>query len=347
MGFVIKKNAYLSLIGIFALINIFVNINPQIPDYGNYIMYYYGGSSYKDILQRGYESLSLYFLHHQYTFLEFRLVLGAIGFIMLWYATKLWTKNVAWVMAAYLIANAPMDIIQVRNFEMLGFSLLGIVILSNKGNLKYIFSLILVGVGSQFHTLGIMFLPIIFMTFIPDIILNKVYKYLLYITGAVLFTLSAVSKTSFIKPIIGIVTKFSTADDSQLVSKLSSRYISGSSVKISILLILTNIIVWYALGKILQNSTSLVISDKQKRIEKIMKVVVIYATALSPMLFIASEYSRIFRNVGFIEIIFFVYILSQNDYSSRSKGLAFISLTAICISGLYIWRGYFGVLFMS
>lgn len=347
MGFVINKNAYLSLVGIFALINIFVNLNSKIPDYSNYYRYYYGGEIYSDSLQGGYEKLSLYFFHHQYSFLDFRFAIGAITFFVLWIAMKFWTKNIAWVMGAYLIAYLPMDMIQIRNFMMLGFSALGIVILANKeGKLKYVFSIFFIGLGSQFHTLGLVFIPLIFMMLIPDGILDKLYKYVIIVGGIGLLILTVGSKVSFLSYLASAVGSLA-GNEGQLTNKIINRYSTGTSMSMILAIVITNIAVWYSIGQILHDETSSLKNDKQKRIEKVMKNIGIYIIILSPMMLIAPDYSRIFRNFGFVSIVFFISVINQDVYSTKSKKIALMSLVILCISGILVWARNFGVLFMS
>lgn len=289
VGYILKRNRTISLFFMGALVYIFTNISPDIPDYGNYLQYYYGGEYYRNLLQKGYENVSIFFLNHGYSFEAFRLFLALLTFLMIWFAIQMWTKNVAWVLAFYLLAYFPMDIIQIRNFVMLGFATLGITILSKNGYLKYVLSAILIYIGAQFHTMGLIYLPIVAVTLLPENIENRIRKYSVpgAVIGAVLLLLG--SRTTLLGSMAGFIGRLA-GNEAQLTNKITSRYATGTSMSMIVVVVSVNLIVWLAMNKIAKYETEN--ENKSVRaIENVTKNIASYGLLLSPLMVIAPDYS--------------------------------------------------------
>lgn len=342
-GYVLKNNVILSLFLIGILQYFFTNVSPESPDYGNYFQYYYGGEYYRNLLQKGYESVSIFFLNQGYSFKSFRLLIVVVSLFLIWLAAKKWTKNVAWVFAFYLIACFPLDVIQIRNFIMLGFSTLAITILRKKDKFRVLISLSLIWIGSQFHTMGLIYIPIVILALVSDKFTNKIQKYCVPIAvlGAAIFSIgsSNVIISSFAR-VIGQLT----SNESQLTNKLTERYTTGTSWSMIAVVMLTNIVVWYAVNKIAQNDRD-DLDQKTQEIVNTMKNVSAYGMLLLPLMFIAPDYSRVFRNLNLLAIIFFVMVLSNSGMNFKTKKLAFFSLIIIGLGGISIWGRYFNILF--
>lgn len=341
VGYILKRNRTISLFFMGALVYIFTNISPDIPDYGNYLQYYYGGEYYRNLLQKGYESVSIFFLNHGYSFAAFRLFLALLTFLMIWFAIQMWTKNVAWVLAVYLVAYFPMDVIQIRNFVMLGFATLGITILSNNGYLKYVLSAILIYIGAQFHTTGLIYLPIVAVTLLPDNIENRIRKYTVpgAVIGTVLFLLG--SRTTLLGSLAGLIGRLA-GNETEMTNKITGRYATGTSMSMIVVVVAVNLIVWLAVNKIAKYEIE---NENVRAIENVAKNIASYGLLLSPLMVIAPDYSRIFRNFNMIIMIFFIMILSQNDTTNKSKKIAGLSLCVMSLAGLAVWVRNFGVLF--
>lgn len=343
VGYILKRNRTISLFVIGALVYIFTNISPDIPDYGNYLQYYYGGEYYRNLLQKGYENVSIFFLNHGYSFEAFRLFLALLTFLIIWFAIQMWTKNVAWVLAVYLVAYFPMDVIQIRNFVMLGFATLGITILSKNGYLKYVLSAILIYIGAQFHTTGLIYLPIAAVTLLPDNIENRIRKYTVpgAVIGTVLFLLG--SRTKLLGSLAGLIGRLA-GNETEMTNKITSRYATGTSMSMIVVVVAVNLIVWLAVNKIVQYEAENE-SESMRAIEKVVKNITSYELLLSPLMVIAPDYSRVFRNFDLIIITFFIMILSHNDTMHGSKKVAVLSLMIMSLAGLAVWVRNFGVLF--
>lgn len=342
-GYILKSNLTISIFFMGLLSYIFSNVSPQVPDYGNYFQYYYGGEYYRNLLQKGYESVSILFLNHGYSFVNFRLALAILTFIMLWLAIQIWTKNILWVLAFYLISYFPMDIIQIRNFVMLGFSTLAITILTKNGNLKYVISLFSIWVGAQFHTMGLIYLPIVIVTMLPNFVAKKMRKYSIpiAIVGTIGFFLG--SRAAILGPLAGFVGRLS-GSESQITNKLTDRYTTGTSLSMLLVVIVVNVIIWIAVKKISQYEKNN--SNKEVRVViDTIKNIASYGLILSPLMIIAPDYSRVFRNFGLLFIIFFIMILSKRDVEHGSKTVATLSLLIMSLAGLAVWARYFVVLF--
>lgn len=343
VGYALKRNRTISLFFMGALAYLFANISPESPDYGNYFQYYYGGEYYRNLLQKGYENVSIFFLNHGYSFEFFRLFLALLTFLMIWFAIQMWTENVAWVLAFYVLAYFPMDIIQIRNFVMLGFVTLGITILAKNGHLKYAISVGLIWVGAQFHTMGLIYLPIVAVTLLPENIENRIRKYSVpgAVIGSVLLFLG--SRTTLLGSLAGFIGRLA-GNETQLTNKITNRYATGTSMSMIVVVVAVNLIVWLAVNRIAKYETEN--ENKSVRaIENVTKNIASYGLLLSPLMVIAPDYSRIFRNFDMIIIIFFIMILSQNDTTHRSKKVAVLSLCVMSLAGLAVWVRNFGVLF--
>lgn len=348
IGIIKKNNIYMTLLGVCLIVYMFINVSPAVPDYGNYMSYFYAGERYRNLLPTGFETISLYIWHRGYSFLYFRFVLGTMVLIIVWVAAKIWTKNTAWVVAAYLVTFFPMDLMQLKNFSMMGFSVLGIAVLANRGKSKYIVSLFCIWLGTQFHTLGVVFIPLVLMMLIPDELLDKLYyKYTIIFSSIFLIFLTAGSKITFLNNISKIISQLSGSEEDHVVTKLINRYSAGTSLSVILVIILTNIIIWYVIGKITSNDKLLLMERKQKLIEKIMKNLGIYILILSPVMLIAPDYSRIFRNLGYLEIMFFIFVIGQKNYTIKSKKLAKMGLVILFISGISLWGRYISILFVN
>lgn len=343
VGYLFKHNRTISLFFMGALVYIFTNISPDIPDYGNYLQYYYGGEYYRNLLQKGYENVSIFFLNQGYSFEYFRLALATLTFLLMWVGIQMWTKNIAWVLAFYLLAYFPMDIIQIRNFVMLGFTTLAITILTKNGNVKYVISAILIYIGAQFHTMGLIYLPIVAITLLPKNIENRLRKYTVpgAIIGSILLLLG--SRTTLLGSLAGFIGRLA-GNETQLTNKITNRYATGTSMSMILVVVVVNIIVWLAVNKISQYETENENKDF-RAVENVVKIVASYGLLLSPLMVIAPDYSRIFRNFGVIIIIFLIMIISQNDTTHRSKKIAILSLIVMSLAGIAIWGRYFSLLF--
>lgn len=343
IGYVLKRNQTISLFFIGLLVYLFANINSGIPDYGNYYQYYYGGEYYRDFLQKGYENISIFLLNQGYSFESFRFVLALLTFIVMWIAIRMWTQNIALVLAFYLLVNFPMDIIQIRNFVMLGFTTLAITFLAKPGYLKYGISLGLIWIGSQFHTMGLIYIAIIAMTLLPDQIEKKIRKYSVpgVILGSIFFELGA--RTSFLQAVAGFVGQLS-GNETQLTDKLTGRYVTGTSLSMILVVLFVNIIIFVSVNKISQFE----INSKDEDIQSITNVirnVVSFGLLLSPLMIIAPDYARIFRNFELLTIIYFVMILSKTGTTVKSKNIAILGLIMMSIAGVAVWGRYFSILF--
>lgn len=344
IGCVVKKNMIISLFFIGVLIYIFTNVNSQIPDYGNYFQYYYGGEYYRNLLQPGYESLSIFFLNHGFSFENFRLLIALFTLLIIYLAIILWTKNIALVLGFYLISYFPMDIIQIRNFAMLGFTTLAITVLVKKSKIKYIISICLIYIGSQFHTMALIYLPAILISIFPDTYVKQIRKYCvpMAIIGCVVMFFG--SGTTLIGPLAGFIGRL-TGNESQITNKLIERYSTGTSFSMMLSVILVNFIVFIVLNKISHYEANNISNYSMLSVINVVANLASYGVILSPLMVIAPDYSRIFRDFNLIYIIFFITTLNQLTMKKESKSLALICLLIMSISGIAVWVRYFNVLF--
>lgn len=256
-----------------------------------------------------------------YDYQSFRLYSSIFVYIVLFIIILLLTKRVATIALFCSIAMFPFDSLQVRNGMATLFVLLGYWMLIKFGNKGVIPSLIVIYLGSWFHSLALIFLilPIIWLFRVK---VQKHFK--LYFTfGSVLALIIELVGASRLVPLIAeLVDRFSSRTDASI--NILTVYNSGTTdVRIWLVLFFISLLIavtGYNFRDYIDNST-------QKYYQLFLCSMLLWIPGLI-LLTISVDYLRVLRVIVYFYFILIVNLISQVKVSSRLKLFSY----GLCIS---------------
>lgn len=184
-------------------------------DYNVYQSQYTANSDY---FESGYNFLTHIANNFGLPYQEFRLLFATFGALIFFMAVNRHTKHPELAIFCYMLAALPADLVQIRQFVMISFTILGYSFFKKSNFVSFVMGEIVVFLGTQFHSLGWIFVllaPLIFMK------ANSLRK---------LLGISIVLFTIFTAAFYVIPSQYLLSFTSKIIVLLSSRSDIGQNV---------------------------------------------------------------------------------------------------------------------
>lgn len=327
ISWIFDKSKFLKYLMIFisgfTLVNYFVGTDGRTTlDYSVYESQYYANSDY---FERFYNLLVHLSNSVGLNYVEFRLSISIIAVIIFLLAIVRLTNNVSIAIMGYFISSYLVDIVQIRQFLMLGFILLGLSFLKLDSVVGSIFGYASMFVGTQFHSLGwifFLFSPLVFVS------LKKQREWLPIISGIILFIIAlfyVLPKSLLLKLTATVLNLLSSREN--IVDNVNTVYSNGSGIKVWFLLFVISMVA-LLIGCFSKN---IVMNEKNAQV----LMYSIYILLISILLtFMSVDYVRLSRS----GVVLFVLFITNFD-TFRNKVLIWSSVTFISILSIYLQIG--------
>ena len=272
-----KINIFVFLLAIIAIV--FFSYAPSyIEDYSNYLFAYEQLQFTVGRFEWGYTFLSKLFFNLGMSFIDFRVMLSALSILAIIISIRLFNANVPFVLCLYFLFPFLIDIVQIRNFTMLAFVLLGGSCLISSKRSKYLLCLFFILIGASFHTIGYFYLVIIPL----HILITRNKSKFIHIMLAFVVMLSVLLLIPFVRQGFANVT-------SLFASSYAVQYLEQG---INTHFIFIWLIEFCALAVLYP-----VIQDNQKKVVEIVYAFVLATCLALPLYVLNGSAFRIVRNI--------------------------------------------------
>lgn len=206
-----RYNIHLAPFILMLMLTVLMSGVTEIPDIGVYRL----------VFERGYENVELFykiisnlFYDNGFSYEQFRLIYSLTGFLLIYLAIKRIVPDSTriWVLCLYLLYPFIEDVPQARNFLAMSLLTYGTVILSQENKWSSIKYIILLLIATGFHSISIVYLPLVLIKYIIDD--KKRIKYFYIITIIIFFIVVVFS------PIIEIVIEKMVHLDFNIAKKI-------------------------------------------------------------------------------------------------------------------------------
>ncbi|MCT4384165.1 EpsG family protein [Lacticaseibacillus paracasei] len=312
-------------------------------DYQTY-QAYYGTIPMQPVRQwhfeKGYSSLGVLFFHIGLSYQAFRWFLCLMTMVVMYIGVRRFTTRADLFAGIYGATVFLLDATQLRNFIMIAFVVLAMSFLQEVNWRNLLLAVMLILISAQFHSLGYLFLLVIFLRCLP---FEWLYSYGLWFVGIVVSLILVISAVG-VHAILDILAKFTSlvSSRSNLTSKVSSQYGDGSVliryVAVAVSTIAMFLLIWF-LCKVIKTT-----ADKKLMVKyQLLYVISLMAIIMLPTLSLADDYSRIPRSI-FLFVIIAISLYYEHAGAVRlnkMRSLVTFLIVLVCamngFSHLYMW----------
>lgn len=309
----------------------FAYASSDISDYPVYEIYY---NTPDFTIEPGFSLLEKLSNNLGFTFEQFRILIAATGFFILFLAVKRITKRYSYFLSIYFLFPFFFDVIQIRNFLMMVCVFYGATFLI-RGSWKDVFySVIWILIAGSIHLLGYLFLIGVLLWMI-----NKRYDKSINIIIVAIIVLSILLVIPEMRESISsIATQFADSSTGRLshLLKYSSISVRYGFVIGWIRVLSSFLLVYWVRTVIFQKMKGAAgeVNTLVKKINMLYSFVSVSLIAL-PLLLIDADFERIFRDVFFM-VICAGSLVRLRDFKSPLKRYLFI-LLLIVVVGLNVY----------
>lgn len=315
---ILVKNMFVEKVAIPIVVSIFLIIvlggSTSNPDYEVYMNMYARGDQYKAL---GFQALIQVSKSMGLDYPSFRMLIGVIGYALLYLSISSLTKNTHVFYALYIIYPFCYDAVQLRNFLAMAlfvfaFSLLANVRNKNVGMVLYV---LVVLVAASMQVVAFVYLPICLLSYIKD---SKIYRYCIYfaVFASIIFGLNK----NAIAPIVSTYGSFILNNDTGGSNYLQVNTRFGWII--NWFQQFANYFLVFYCSKYCHSHFGVIDKAKKKKYTYVIDVIEninLYMFLFLPLFVLDENYTRIIRNVMLLNFIVYLYYfeISHNVYMCR------------------------------
>lgn len=305
LNFVKDKKIWLSIPIVLILIYLGGNPDPLTTiDYSAYEAEY--NNRYLGYVSRFewlYQSCANLAVKYNLTYAQFRMILIAFTFLILFIAVRRLTSNDKFFWLMFALSPFFSETVQVRSFTMMALVLLAVSFLENNNIKGYLISSILIYLGTGFHTSGYIFfliLPIHFLFSKRWSIDNLKKSFWAFLV--ISFIVAIFSRSSILSGLTTVIQSIS--DNEEVANNVTTIYFNGVSIS-SLFFILCFLSFFLLVIRIVRNSQI----SLDKNIRVLFSYIFISFIGM-PLVMISSQYSRILREgiIGMLIVLSIIFI---------------------------------------
>jgi len=250
-----------------------------------------------------YQSCANLAVKYNLTYAQFRIILIAVTFLILFIAVRRLTSNDKFFWLMFALSPFFSETVQVRSFTMMALVLLSVSFLKNNNIKGYLISSLLIYLGTGFHTSGYIFfliLPVHFLFGKRWSIQN--IKNSLWVSLVISFIVAILSSVSLLGGLTTLIKSIS--DNEEIVNNVTDLYFNGFSIS-SLFLILCFLSFCLVVIRVVQYSQ--IALDENMRV---MFSYIFVSFVGMPLVMISSQYSRILREgiIGMLVVLSIIFI---------------------------------------
>lgn len=206
------------------------------PDFSVYQAEYYRNSDY---FEKGYNLLTHIANNCGLTYIEFRTALAIFSVVIFGIAIIRLTPNPELAFMGYFIASYLVDVVQIRQFAMMAFLLLGLSLLHETNMLIRIVGVAFLIIAPQFHSLGWIFVLLAPLSYAPVLTQLKYVKRLSWVVVGLAVVLYVVPKGFLLSVTSKLMSILSSRQD--ISDNVMSVYSKGSGIKVIAFLVIISV----------------------------------------------------------------------------------------------------------
>ncbi|MGN8667045.1 EpsG family protein [Lacticaseibacillus paracasei] len=295
------------------------------PDAFVYLQNYNSGTDY---FETGYNWVTKLF-EPSVDYQTFRLYSSLFIFFLMFLAVLLMTKHVSSIALVYAIAMFPVDKAQTRNVMAAVFVLFGAVVLLKLGKRGILPSLLVIFIGSFFHSLALYFLLLPLLWLFKGFI-EKHFSAITTCLIVVAFIFEILGSTSIAPLLVQLLGKF--ANRANVAENVSTLYAGGQpfsqwfvSFAVTMMIILT-----------VQFLRRQYPNNMRSYYQMILCSSILWSAALILMT-LSIDYIRILRIVTYFYFIYIVNVTSNQKSTDRLIGVTISIGSAVVLMFVGLW----------
>lgn len=322
---IIKKNSKATLILLFMyIIFLYVGGNANNQDRIIYLNnYYYIADGLPGMqFEFGFQALCKFgsFFGLPYNF--FLAIIMIVGLLLIVDTIRLYTSNIAFVLALYFIYPFIWDTVQIRNFLAMSIIVFGLrfILSEKKEYLKFSFFVLM---AASIHVTAIFYFSFLITAFIKDT--KKLLQIVLFITGTSIIFSPYLAKLLLMVTSVEKVNSYTTTQTS-IITKL-----------LAILYFLVSILLIYFLKKNIEKEKtkySLMLENNGKKILDLKIILQINIISVIMVFFVMNNlnFFRLYRNIFILNYVLFAIYVKIVKKNVKNKFIYWIFMAFIILS---------------